>query len=134
MTTEDSFIGSGWSFPPRFSRNQAKLEMTSGIEDIHKSLEIIFKTSLGERIMNPKFGCSLQDMVYETINTSVIAYIQKMVETAVLYHEPRIDAENIDIQEDANLGVLLIKIDYKVRGANSRFNFVYPFYLQEASG
>ena len=26
-------------------------------------------------------------------------------------------------------GVLLIEIDYQVRSTNSRFNLVYPFYL-----
>ena len=30
-------------------------------------------------------------------------------------------------------GVLLVEIDYTVRATNSRFNYVYPFYLREAS-
>ena len=29
-------------------------------------------------------------------------------------------------------GVLLIKLVYTIRSTNSRFNFVYPFYLEEA--
>ncbi len=134
MPTENSFIGRGWSFPPSFNRASARVEMTEGIDDIHKSLEIIFNTSLGERIMNPKFGCSLKDMVFEPINTSVIGYIQNLIETAILYHEPRIDAENVNVEFDSNEGALRIKIDYKVRGSNSRFNFVYPFYIREATG
>ena len=35
--------------------------------------------------------------------------------------------------EDTNTGLILIEIDYTLRSTNSRFNFVYPFYLDEAS-
>ena len=129
---DEPFLGTGWSFPPTFNSNKiAAVEMTSGIEDIEKSLEIIFTTSLGERIMNPKFGCNLEDMVFEPMNTSRLAYINNLLKTAILYHEPRIDADRIDLQPDPTEGVLLISIDYRVRGTNSRFNFVYPFYLAE---
>ena len=55
----DPFLGNGWSFPPAFDRGSAGVEMTFGLEDIQKSLQIIVTTSLGERIMQPTFGCGL---------------------------------------------------------------------------
>ena len=134
MAEQDSFIGTGWSFPPRFDLREATVVMSNGELDIHQSLEILFTTSLGERIMNPKYGCSLKASLYESMNTGLIAYIKNLLETAILYHEARIDAEKIEVQADANAGVLNISIDYRIRGTNSRFNFVYPFYLQEANG
>jgi hypothetical protein len=33
--------------------------------------------------------------------------------------------------EDAQVGKLLISIDYRVRITNNQFNIVYPFYLSE---
>ncbi len=132
MPFHEPFLGTGWSFPPTFDKGVGEVEMTSGVEDIEKSLEIIFTTSLGERIMNPKFGCSLEDMVFEPMNVSRLTYIDNLLKTAILYHEPRIDAEKIELRPDLTAGILWIAIDYKVRGANSRFNFVYPFYLTEA--
>jgi uncharacterized protein len=51
-----------------------------------------------------------------------------------LYHEPRIELDRLDISEDqATEGLLLISLDYTVRSTNSRFNLVYPFYLNEAT-
>jgi hypothetical protein len=35
--------------------------------------------------------------------------------------------------EEANAGVLQIRLDYRVVATNSRYNLVFPFYLQEAS-
>ncbi len=35
-------------------------------------------------------------------------------------------------ESEAEQGLLLISIEYTVRSTNSRFNMVYPFYLNEA--
>jgi uncharacterized protein len=131
---EDKIIGQGWSFPPRFSLERAAVAMTTGIEDISNSLFIIFTTALGERVMQPKFGCSLHAMLMEPMNTGNLGYIRNLLETAILYHEPRIDAEKILLDVESEPGLLRIEVVYKLRGSNSRFNFVYPFYLQEGSG
>ncbi len=133
MASDSDFLGRGWSFPPAFDNGTAAVETTSGVADIHKSLGIIFTTALGERIMNPTFGCNLEEMLFEPLNTSAEAYIKNLIETAILYHEPRIDAEAIDLQQDNAQGILFIGVNYKVRGTNSRFNFVYPFYIREAN-
>jgi uncharacterized protein len=133
MSFNEPFLGTGWSFPPTFDNQVNGVEMTSGVEDIEKSLEIIFTTSLGERIMNPMFGCNLEDMIFEPMNTSKITYIDNLLRTAILYHEPRIDTDRIELRPDTLEGVLWISIDYMVRATNSRFNFVYPFYLTEGA-
>ena len=134
MTFDQPFLGNGWSFPPTFNKVLAAVEMTFGLEDIHKSLEIIFTTALGERVMNPTFGCSLEDMIFEPMNSSMLSYIRNMLKTAILYHEPRIDTQQLAVEPDTPEGVLWIRIDYTVREDNSRFNFVFPYYLGESGG
>jgi len=129
MAIEDRFIGRGWSFPPAFDKNIAGVTMSTGIRDIEESLRIIFTTALNERIMNPLFGCALDSSVFEVMNTSRLSYLENLIRTAIIYHEPRIDADQVTVEPDHNNGILHIGIAYKVRGANSRFNFVYPYYL-----
>ena len=51
------------------------------------------------------------------------------METAILYFEPRIDLERVDIREVNPLeGLIILDIDYSIRVNNSRFNMVIPFY------
>ena len=133
MNNSDILLGTGWSFPPAFDRSRSEVDMTTGIEDIQNSLKIIFTTLLGERLMNPTFGCSMEEMVFEPMTTSRIAYLKNLIETAILYHEPRIDADDVEIRPEPLEGILWIHIGYRVRTINSRFNFVYPFYLKEAN-
>lgn len=129
MAIEDRFIGRGWSFPPAFDVQSAGVIMSTGIRDIEESLRILFTTALGERIMNPLFGCAIADNQFEAMNTSRLAYIENQLRTAIIYHEPRIDPEQVTVEPDPDHGLLLIGVGYKVRGANSRFNFVFPYYL-----
>ena len=103
--------------------------------DIQSSLEILLSTRLGERIMQPLYGCNLDDMVFEGINLTMKTYLKELILSAILYYEPRIDLEGVDIDDsDQNEGVIRIILNYTVRVTNSRYNWVYPFYKNEATG
>ncbi len=108
--------------------------MLEGEEDICSSLEILLATALGERVMLPGYGCNLEELLFENLNTTTKTIIADTVQTAILYHEPRIDAEKIALNTVQELeGVVRIEVTYRVRSTNSRFNFVYPFYREEGT-
>ena len=133
MDLEKTFLGTGWSFPPSFDRKLKSVKLVSDKTDIDQSLEILLSTKLGERVMLPKYGCDLSDLVFESMNTTFETYITDLVKTAILYHEPRVDMESLEFESDQNEGKLLIIINYKIRITNSRSNFVFPFYKNEKS-
>ncbi len=132
----NSFLGTGWSFPPKFNRNSGTVEMVTDEEDIKQSLNILLSTSLGERVMQPKYGCNLNDYVFEGLSSSTIGYIKERVANSILYYEPRIIAEKIDVTGEDSLDLLegrfTISVEYSIPGTNSRFNYVYDFYQNEA--
>ena len=131
--TENDFLGKGWSFPPEFNKTNGSVKMLEGEEDIQSSLEILLSTRLGERIMRPKFGCALDELMYESLTTTMSTYIKDLVETAILYYEPRIEITKIELFQKTSEGLLEISIDYVVRATNSRYNYVYPFYSETIS-
>lgn len=134
METEKSFLGRGWSFPPEFKKETKALKMLEDEDDIESSLEILLSTRLGERIMVPDYGCNLEELLFSPLNLSVKTYVIDLIKTAILYHEPRIDAKKIEINPaDEINGVLLVSIEYIIRSSNSRKNMVYPFYKEEGS-
>lgn len=130
MALEDPFIGVGWSFPPAFDAASRAVLMSEGLQDIQESLRIILGTALGERLMRPDFGANLEDQVFETMNSSMVSYVENLIRTAIIYHEARIDADRITVTPNQAEGRLDIAVSYSVRGSNSRFNFVFPFYLE----
>ncbi len=132
MAEERAFLGRGWGFFPNFNKITGSVDTIEGVEDIHSSLKILLSTRPGERVMRPDYGCNLDILLFEPITTTLITFIKDLIKTAIIYHEPRIETEKIDLDTtNVNQGLILIKIVYKVRQTNSRFNFVYPFYLNE---
>jgi hypothetical protein len=131
---ENDFLGTGWSFPPNFQRDTGTVDMTEREEDIERSLMILLSTRIGERVMEPKYGCNLDAYLFESLDTTTKTIIEDKVRTAILYFEARIDAKKIAVNTDReNEGIVEIEVDYVVRATNSRFNFVYPYYKNEGS-
>jgi phage baseplate assembly protein W len=130
----ESFLGTGWSFPPTFSNNSSTVEMVSDEKDIFQSLNILLTTQLKERVMRSDFGCDLSALLYESITVTLLTKIKGIIENAIVLYEPRIDLLDVEFNmEDTNGGMIKIEITYRIRATNSRKNYVFPYYLEEGT-
>jgi len=128
-----SFLGTGWDFPPTFAGGPDRVRMISDEDDIRSSLNILLSTTVGERRMQPRYGCNLHRLVFEPADGTFQAYIKDLVKTAILYFEPRIILNDLTLDPDPLEGLILLKLEYTIARTNTRFNFVYPFYLNEGT-
>ena len=129
-----SFLGRGWSFPPTFSKQSGGLIMTADEDDIKKSLEILLSTAIGERFLQPLYGCNLDEYVFEPFNATLSTEIRLTVKDAIEKFEPRLRL--LAVRLDTGLmieGRVDIAVEYEIITTNSRFNLVYPFYINEAN-
>lgn len=128
---DTDFPGVGWSFPIG-TGDGGQIEPTpDGEACIRQSIWIILSTSPGERMMRPDFGCGLSDLVFGVNNAATATAVTRAVREALATWEPRIDVLDVYAAPDQSRpDVLLIDINYQVRATNSRFNLVYPFYLE----
>jgi phage baseplate assembly protein W len=128
------FLGRGWSFPPSFDAGNARVEMLEQEADIASSLEVLLGTRPGERVMLPQYGCNLDELLFENLDTRMKTLMADKIASAILYHEPRIHLEKVQLNDSREReGVVLIDIVYRVKATNSRFNFVYPYYKLEGT-
>ena len=138
MTTMDpdrSFLGTGWSFPPRFDHAAGRVAMVSDEADIAESLRILFGTVAGERLMHPDWGVGPRELLFEPAGTSLRSLLLDRVRTALLMHEARIRVLDLRVGggDEPGSGLLTVELDYEVRSTNARFNLVHPFYRNDAS-
>ena len=130
----DSFLGTGWGFPPTFDPMANTVVMTSDEVDIQQSLQILLSTRQGERVMVPDYGCNLDEMLFEPMTTTFKTHIAEMVRTAILHYEARIDLNSVTVDDSQETsGIILLVLDYTIRTTNSRFNFVFPYYINEGT-
>jgi phage baseplate assembly protein W len=124
------FLGIGWKFPAQVDE-QGEIGLSRYEEDIREAIWIILGTAPGERLMRPEFGCGIHEYVFAPNNTRTAGLIRFRVEEALRRWEPRVELEEVAVRSDPrNPAVILINIDYRVRATDSRFNLVYPFYLE----
>lgn len=134
MATDAPFLGRGWAFPPAFGRGGAEVETVAGSADVAQSLQILFATEPGERPMREDFGASLQRHLFAEIDQTLLTDMRAAILDAIIAWEPRIQLDGIEIVESGDTaGLLSISLHYSLRGTNSRYNLVYPFYLREAA-
>lgn len=134
MLNPDSFLGRGWSFPPEFENDGKDVVMLDTYDAVERSLRILMGTATGERVMQPDFGCNLDELSFDTLDVTMRTYMKDKITTAILYHEPRVNLLDVIFHEERlNEGLLLIEVVYQVRGSNSRKNMVFPYYKREAS-
>ena len=107
--------------------------MSEHEDDIDESLRILLMTYPGERTMQPEYGSRLRDFCFESFTLRTETLIKDEIRRAILFYEPRIDTEDIEVVPTEKSGVLKINVAYVVRSTNSRRNLVFPFYLNEAT-
>lgn len=128
----ESFLGTGWAFPVRFSSSGAV--MSRDEQDIAESLKILLGTAPGERFLEPKFGIDLHGLQFESMSTTLRSLVLDQVRTALLIYEPRIRLLDLNIGDSDEVGgVLGIHVSYEIRSTNSRFNLVFPFYTTDSN-
>jgi phage baseplate assembly protein W len=124
-----SFLGVGWSFPVAAERG--RISLATYEESIREAIWILLATARGERRMRPDFGCGIHDLVFAVNSGSTAGRVASEVRQALILWEPRIDVLHVDARTDEKEpNRLLIQIEYQVRATNSRFNLVFPFYLE----
>ena len=101
MVMDKTFLGRGWAFPPQF--NKTSVSMVEAEEDIRQSLYVLLSTTPGERVMQPEYGCGLKLRVFDNITSSAVASIVHVVKQAILFFEPRIIVDKVDVHDEEKL-------------------------------
>lgn len=124
------YLGIGWRYPVQLDQ-EGEIALSRYEEDVREAIWIILSTAPGERVMRPDFGCGIHEYVFAPNNTRTTGLVRFEVEEALTRWEPRIELEEVQVQSSPTVPtLLLISVDYRVRTTDSRFNLVYPFYLQ----
>src|SRR4051794_155512 len=117
--TSEGFLGSGWTFPPRFDA-RGQVSLSANEEKIRQSIWIILGTAKGERQMRPDFGCDLWQFVFAAVSETTFALIREAVREALILWEPRIEVDAVQVSDavlarSPRSGAVMISVDYRVR-------------------
>ncbi len=133
MAEKNTFLGRGWAFPVTFLRESSQVELVENEEDIRQSLIILLNTTIGERVLRPEYGANMDDLLFEALNVTTATMIANRIKRAILFHEPRVKVEEVDMKPDFQEGRIEVLISYLIISTNNRQNLVYPYLFTEAT-
>lgn len=134
MTTNGSFVGSGWAFPVRLDAAGGVALVTADTE-IQEAIHLILGTRPGERPMRPEFGCGIHDHLFSPADGATAGLIALEVRRALERWEPRVELVAVEVTiDDDERNCMWIDITYAVLGSNDPRNLVFPFYVIPEDG
>lgn len=126
---DPTFIGRGINWPMGVDHTGA-LALTSGAEDLDRSMRIVLSTAPGERVMRPLFGCRIWEMMFEPVTANLLGEMSEAVHEAIARWEPRVDVNDVQVApDDDDASLVRIRVRYTVRTTNDERNLVFPFYV-----
>ena len=99
MIDQGALFGRSISFPPRLGAD-GRWAWSAGPENIRESIRVILLTEPDERLMLPAFGGGLQPYLFEPNTVASHRLIQERIMQALRQWEPRIELQEVDVQED----------------------------------
>lgn len=106
----------------------------SGERDIIQSLNILFSTRPGERILVQGFGCDIEAAMFQNMDVTEKAVLENNIKRAIINYESRIELIKVEVDTSQVLdGIVFIQIEFSIATDNSRHNIVYPFFIREGT-
>ena len=132
VVRQRDFLGVGWSYPVATDPRNGDISLSQYERDVREAIRIILETARGERVMRPRFGCGIHDLVFEAIGATTLFAVEAAVREALTVFEPRIELLSVEVDPfQAMSGLLIVAICYRIHRTNQIDNLVYPFFFKE---
>ena len=113
------------SFPPRKDGNAGFFATSVDIDVIRDSVHVILNTRKGEMPMNPDFGSSAIDMLFDQITLNTQALVCQHIQDDIEQWEPRISVDSVSAYSSDNSRIIVI--NGIVNLSNQPFSLNYTF-------
>jgi phage baseplate assembly protein W len=107
-----------WSdIDPNFiSDSQGDVKRVYNADAVKASVMNILLTRKGERVMNPEFGCGLQDFVFDALDKDFIDLVARQIKSDIRRFEDRASVDQINFVTDVDNDRVTIQLLYHVVG------------------
>lgn len=90
------------------------LRLVTDVEAINNSLRNIILTQKGTVPGFPEFGTNIEDVLFELMDEITYEFLKDMIITQIENWETRVQVQEISVQENVDLGQILVTIYYKI--------------------
>lgn len=101
-------------------QSDGDIKRITDYDSVKASIRNILQTSKGSRRMMPDFGASLERYLFEPIDDNTSQRIGSCILEELLFWEPRITVENVNIEADYDNLQYTITLSFTIEGAGTQ--------------
>ena len=111
------------SFPNITSLISGKNTFTDNYDSINECLGLLLRTSKGELLGDPQFGCNLIKYIHEPNDLILQDLVREDIVSAISLYEPRIKVKSEDIYIQSEDNHVYITINYTLNSTGTRGSY-----------
>jgi len=89
------------------------------VEDIiavKRAVKNLVQTNFYERPFQPELGCGIRELLFEPFTPMTKVFLQRKIEEVLINYEPRINLQNVTVDDDQDRNRLVVDIFFYVVG------------------
>jgi|TARA_R100000951_G_scaffold101692_1_gene93368 phage baseplate assembly protein W len=101
-----------------FNRNAVTNDVAV-VEDVvavKRSVKNLIQTNFYERPFHPELGCGIRELLFENFTPMTKIFLQRKIEEVLINYEPRINLQNVAVDDDQDKNRLVVDIYFYVVG------------------
>ena len=101
-----------------FTRNAVTNDVNV-VEDViavKRSVRNLVQTNFYERPLNPELGCGVRELLFEPFTPMTKVFLERKIEEVLINYEPRVEVQNIAVDDDQDRNRLVVDIYFYVVG------------------
>ena len=101
-----------------FNRNTVTndVNVVEDIIAIKRSVRNLVQTNFYERPFHPELGCGIRELLFENFTPMTKIFLQRKIEEVLINYEPRINLQNVAVDDDQDNNRLVVDIYFYVVG------------------
>ena len=101
-----------------FVRNSVTNDVNTveNVNAVKRSLRNLIQTNFYERPFQPELGCGVRQLLFENFTPLTKVFLERKIEEVLLNYEPRIDLQNVAVDDDQDGNRLVVDIYFYVVG------------------
>src|SRR6056300_2079707 len=103
-----------------FTRNPVTNDVTK-IEDVDavkRSVRNLIQTNFYERPFHPELGCGIRELLFDNFTPMTRVFLTRKIEEVLINYEPRIQLQNVSVDDDQDKNRLVVDIYFYVVGVS----------------
>ena len=101
-----------------FNRNSVTndINVVENVVAVKRAVRNLVQTNFYERPFQPELGCGIRELLFENFTPMTKVFLQRKIEEVLVNNEPRIELQNVAVDDDQDRNRLVVDIYFYIIG------------------